>query len=54
MTDTISTSWLSLLGQFQARLGEEPIAGFQTRKVQALLVYLAVEPGIHPVSFSAF
>jgi len=47
MTDTISTLWLSLLGQSQARLDEEPIVGFQTRKVQAFLVNLAAEPGIH-------
>jgi WD40 repeat protein/DNA-binding SARP family transcriptional activator/tRNA A-37 threonylcarbamoyl transferase component Bud32 len=34
---------LSLFGQFQARLDGEFLEGFRTAKVQALLVYLAVE-----------
>ena len=34
---------LSLLGPFQATLGKEPIAGFESNKVRALLAYLAVE-----------
>ena len=35
---------LSLLGAFQASLNDETVTGFRTNKVQALLVYLAVEP----------
>src|SRR5512137_1415086 len=34
---------LSLLGPFQATLGGQPIAGFESSKVRALLAYLAVE-----------
>lgn len=39
----MSTLFLSLLGPFQARLGEQELKKFRTNKVQALLVYLAVE-----------
>src|SRR5690606_35699033 len=38
---------LSLLGSFQASLDAKPLSDFRTRKVQALLIYLAVEPGAH-------
>lgn len=38
---------LSLLGPFQATLGAEPLTDFRTRKVQALLIYLAAEPQAH-------
>jgi DNA-binding SARP family transcriptional activator len=34
---------LCLLGLFQATLGEEPVTGFKSDKVRALLAYLAVE-----------
>ena len=34
---------LSMFGQFQAALDGEPLEGFRTAKVQALLIYLAVE-----------
>ena len=34
---------LSLLGSFEATLDGEPISGFESAKVQALLAYLAVE-----------
>jgi DNA-binding SARP family transcriptional activator len=34
---------LSLFGRFQALLNSEPLGGFRTAKVQALLVYLAAE-----------
>lgn len=34
---------LSLLGPFQASLGDEPLFGFRTNKVKALLIYLAAE-----------
>lgn len=34
---------LSLLGHFYVELGEESVSYFATNKVQALLVYLAVE-----------
>jgi DNA-binding SARP family transcriptional activator len=34
---------LSLLGSFQATLDGEPVTGFKSRKVRALLAYLAVE-----------
>jgi DNA-binding SARP family transcriptional activator len=34
---------LSLLGPFQATLGGEPVTGFASDKVRALLAYLAVE-----------
>ena len=36
---------LSLLGPFQAILEEKPVTGFESNKVKALLVYLAVEAG---------
>jgi len=36
---------LSLLGPFQATLDGEPITGFPSNKVRALLAYLAVEAG---------
>jgi DNA-binding SARP family transcriptional activator len=36
---------LCVLGSFQASLGNKPLPGFRTHKVQALLLYLAVEPG---------
>ncbi|MFN2141092.1 MAG: BTAD domain-containing putative transcriptional regulator, partial [Candidatus Promineifilaceae bacterium] len=35
---------LSLFGRFQATLNDEPLGGFRTAKVQALLVCLAAEP----------
>ncbi|MFN2255999.1 MAG: winged helix-turn-helix domain-containing protein, partial [Candidatus Promineifilaceae bacterium] len=35
---------LSLFGRFQAVLNGEPLGGFRTAKVQALLVYLAADP----------
>ena len=35
---------LSLLGPFQATLDGEPVAGFESDRVRALLAYLAVEP----------
>ncbi|MDX1615420.1 MAG: protein kinase, partial [Candidatus Promineifilaceae bacterium] len=38
---------LSLLGPFKATLGKQPIDDFRTRKVQALLIFLAVEPEGH-------
>ncbi|UCC63308.1 MAG: AAA family ATPase [Anaerolineae bacterium] len=34
---------LSLLGPFQAMLDEQPATGFESNKVRALLIYLAVE-----------
>ena len=43
----MATLSLSLLGNFQAWLDDQPIPGFQTRKVQALLIYLAAEPERH-------
>ena len=41
---------LSLLGPFQATLDGEPVTGFPSAKVRALLAYLAVEsePVAHP------
>jgi DNA-binding SARP family transcriptional activator len=40
---------LSLLGPFQATLDGQPIAGFKSNKVRALLAYLAVEADqLHP------
>jgi predicted ATPase/DNA-binding SARP family transcriptional activator len=36
---------LSLLGPFQAKLGDRELDRFRTNKVQALLIYLAVEAG---------
>ncbi|HLF90667.1 MAG TPA: hypothetical protein VI451_17100, partial [Anaerolineales bacterium] len=39
---------LSFFGRSRAVLRGEPIAGFRTQKVQALLAYLAVDPsGAH-------
>ncbi|MGQ4806990.1 hypothetical protein NKDENANG_00328 [Candidatus Entotheonellaceae bacterium PAL068K] len=38
---------LELLGSPSIRLGEQPLAGFTTMKAQALLMYLAVTPGMH-------
>ena len=35
---------LSFFGRFQAVVDGEPLAGFRTAKVQALLIYLAAEP----------
>jgi DNA-binding SARP family transcriptional activator len=43
----MATLSLSFLGRFQARLDDQPIARFQTRKVKALLIYLAAEPDKH-------
>ncbi|MDX1616298.1 MAG: protein kinase [Candidatus Promineifilaceae bacterium] len=43
----MSTLSLTLLGPFQAHLGSRPLPGFRTSKVQALLIYLAVEPEPH-------
>ena len=37
---------LSLFGRSQVLLGEEPVLSFRTKKVQALLVYLAARPTI--------
>ncbi len=34
---------LALFGRFQAALNDEPLPGFRTAKVQALLIYLAAE-----------
>ncbi len=34
---------LSLLGPFQAKIDDEPVTGFESNKVRALLAYLAVE-----------
>ena len=39
----MSTLFLSLLGPFEARLGDQELVKFRTSKVQALLIYLAVE-----------
>ncbi len=36
---------LFVLGSFRAILGDKTLPGFRTHKVEALLVYLAVEPG---------
>ncbi len=36
---------LSFLGSFQVKLGGQPVTGFETDKVRALLAYLAVEYG---------
>lgn len=38
---------LSLFGRFVAAVGDKTIAGFRTRKVQALLIYLIMEPAPH-------
>jgi DNA-binding SARP family transcriptional activator len=35
---------LGTLGPFRASLGQTPLTDFRTRKVQALLIYLATEP----------
>lgn len=40
----MSTLSLSLLGTFGATVGERPLTQFRTNKVQALLIYLVVEP----------
>ena len=34
--------WLSLLGSFEAMLGNKPLTAFSSDKVRALLAYLAV------------
>jgi DNA-binding SARP family transcriptional activator/predicted ATPase len=39
---------LSLLGPFQVTLHGEPVTGFESSKVRALLAYLAVEASQHP------
>ena len=39
----MSTLSLSLLGPFQARLGDQELRKFRTNKVQALFIFLAVE-----------
>ena len=36
---------LALLGDYRATLDGEPIGGFESAKVRALLAYLAVESG---------
>src|SRR5512137_220804 len=36
---------LSLLGPFQATLDKQPVTGFESNKVRALLTYIAVEAG---------
>ncbi len=38
---------LELLGRFRSFLGQEPLENFRTSKVQALLIYLAVEAEAH-------
>ena len=38
---------LELLGRFHAHIGKEPLENFRTNKVQALLIYLAVEDEAH-------
>ena len=38
---------ISLLGEFQAIRNGQPLQGFRTRKVQALLIYLIAEPKAH-------
>lgn len=43
----MTTLKLGVLGSFRAFLDADPLADFRTRKVQALLVYLATEPGGH-------
>jgi predicted ATPase/class 3 adenylate cyclase len=37
---------LSLLGPFEAAVGERPLSRFRSNKVQALLIYLATEAGV--------
>jgi hypothetical protein len=39
--------YLDFLGPLQIRLGEQSLTGFTTMKALALLVYLAVTPGVH-------
>ena len=41
----MSNLLLCLLGPFSASLGDKPLTRFRTTKVQALLIYLAVESG---------
>ena len=43
----MTTLSMFLLGPFQATLSPEPLTDFRTRKVQALLIYLAAEPEAH-------
>jgi len=38
---------LTLFNQFSATLGDDAITGFRTRKVQALLIYLIMDPAPH-------
>ncbi len=38
---------LELLGSFRCLLGEEPLESFRTIKVQALLIYLAIDAEAH-------
>jgi WD40 repeat protein/serine/threonine protein kinase len=38
---------LELLGSFRSYLGQEPLESFRTNKVQALLIYLAIETEAH-------
>lgn len=40
---------IHLLGRFYLSLNEEPVTGFRSDKVQALLAYLAIE-GVVPVA----
>lgn len=40
----MSALTLSLFGRFQAMLDDDPLPGFRTAKIQALLIYLAAEP----------
>jgi len=37
---------ITLFGAFQAELDGRPVRGFHSSKVQALLIYLSVEPAI--------
>ena len=39
----MATLSLSLLGSFTATINDQPLKNFKTNKVQALLIYLAVE-----------
>ena len=44
----MSTLFLSFLGPFEAKVGDQELDRFRTSKVQALLIYLAVEAdGVH-------
>lgn len=45
--DLMELLTLSLLGPVQISLGGKPLTGFTTTKALALLVYLAVTPGVH-------